>query len=88
MDKSNIEKESMRTIKDSPLNENVKDAEEIKSVLHHILRKFFLKQRKGQESPVKISSMKEALETNYKQPILGELKCDSHLPIISKWGLA
>ena len=36
------------------------------------------------ESPlVKISSMKEALETNYKQPILGELllKCDSHLPI-------
>lgn len=77
-----------RAIKDSPLNEeNVKDAEErLKRFAPYIAKVF--PETKGTngiiESPlVKISSMKEALETNYKQPILGELllKCDSHLPI-------
>ena len=82
----NIEKYE-RAIKDSPLNEeNVKDAEEIKAFCTIYCESF--PETKGTngiiESPlVKISSMKEALETNYKQPILGELllKCDSHLPI-------
>ena len=83
----NIEKYE-RAIKDSPLNEeNVKDAEErLKRFAPYIAKVF--PETKGTndiiESPlVKISSMKEALETNYKQPILGELllKCDSHLPI-------
>ena len=77
-----------RAIKDSPLNEeNVKDAEErLKRFAPYIAKVF--PETKGTngiiESPlVKIPSMKEALETNYKQPILGELllKCDSHLPI-------
>ncbi|PEA95123.1 D-serine ammonia-lyase [Bacillus cereus] len=83
----NIEKYE-RAIKDSPLNEeNVKDAEErLKRFAPYIAKVF--PETKGTngiiESPlVKISSMKEALETNYKQPILGELllKCDSRLPI-------
>jgi len=83
----NIEKYE-RAIKDSPLNEeNVKDAEErLKRFAPYIAKVF--PETKGTngiiESPlVKIPSMKEALETNYKQPILGELllKCDSHLPI-------
>ncbi|MCU5358059.1 MULTISPECIES: D-serine ammonia-lyase [Bacillus cereus group] len=77
-----------RAIKDSPLNEeNVKDAEErLKRFAPYIAKVF--PETKGTngiiESPlVKIPSMKEALETTYKQPILGELllKCDSHLPI-------
>lgn len=73
----NIEKYE-RAIKDSPLNEeNVKDAEErLKRFAPYIAKVF--PETKGTngiiESPlVKISSMKEALETNYKQPILGEL---------------
>ncbi|MDL2418469.1 D-serine ammonia-lyase [Bacillus tropicus] len=75
-------------IKDSPLNEeNVKDAEErLKRFAPYIAKVFpETKETKGIiESPlVKIPSMKQALEKNYKQPILGELllKCDSHLPI-------
>ncbi|PFR13104.1 D-serine ammonia-lyase [Bacillus thuringiensis] len=75
-------------IKDSPLNEeNVKDAEErLKRFAPYIAKVFpETKETKGIiESPlVKIPSMKQALEKNYEQPILGELllKCDSHLPI-------
>ncbi|PGZ55269.1 D-serine ammonia-lyase [Bacillus anthracis] len=75
-------------IKDSPLNEeNVKDAEErLKRFALYIAKVFpETKETNGIiESPlVKIPSMKQALEKNYEQPILGELllKCDSHLPI-------
>nr|WP_208752390.1 D-serine ammonia-lyase [Bacillus cereus] len=75
-------------IKDSPLNEeNVKDAEErLKRFAPYIAKVFpETKETNGIiESPlVKIPSMKQALEKNYEQPILGELllKCDSHLPI-------
>ncbi|MED1610427.1 D-serine ammonia-lyase [Bacillus paranthracis] len=75
-------------IKDSALNdENVKDAEErLKRFAPYIAKVFpETKETKGIiESPlVKIPSMKQALEKNYEQPILGELllKCDSHLPI-------
>ncbi|MCU5530559.1 D-serine ammonia-lyase [Bacillus cereus] len=75
-------------IKDSPLSEeNVKDAEErLKRFASYIAKVFpETKETKGIiESPLlKISSMKQALEKNYEQPILGELllKCDSHLPI-------
>ncbi|MFC9449666.1 D-serine ammonia-lyase [Bacillus cereus] len=75
-------------IKDSPLNEgNVKDAEErLKRFAPYIAKVFpETKETNGIiESPlVKIPSMKEALEKNYAQPILGGLllKCDSHLPI-------
>ncbi|GAB6613578.1 D-serine ammonia-lyase [Bacillus cereus] len=83
----NIEKYET-AIKDSPLNEeNVKDAEErLKRFAPYIAKVFpETKETNGIiESPlVKIPSMKEALEKNYEQPILGELllKCDSHLPI-------
>ena len=75
-------------IKDSPLSEeNVKDAEErLKRFASYIAKVFpETKETKGIiESPLlKIPSMKQALEKNYEQPILGELllKCDSHLPI-------
>ncbi|GMR65505.1 D-serine ammonia-lyase [Bacillus sp. MN7755] len=83
----NIEKYET-AIKDSPLKEeNVKDAEErLKRFASYIAKVFpETKETKGIiESPlVKIPSMKQALEKNYEQPILGELllKCDSHLPI-------
>ncbi|MDA2137804.1 D-serine ammonia-lyase [Bacillus cereus group sp. Bc256] len=75
-------------IKDSPLSEeNVKDAKErLKRFASYIAKVFpETKETKGIiESPLlKIPSMKQALEKNYEQPILGELllKCDSHLPI-------
>ncbi|HFJ9444372.1 D-serine ammonia-lyase [Bacillus tropicus] len=75
-------------IKDSLLNEeNVKDAEErLKRFAPYIAKVFpETKETNGIiESPLlKISSMKQALEKHYEQPILGELllKCDSHLPI-------
>ncbi len=75
-------------IKDSPLNEeNVKDAEErLKRFASYIAKVFPETKDTGGiiESPlVKIPSMKQSLEKNYEQPILGELllKCDSHLPI-------
>ncbi|PGK37894.1 D-serine ammonia-lyase [Bacillus anthracis] len=83
----NIEKYET-AIKGSPLNEeNVKDAEErLKRFAPYIAKVFpETKETNGIiESPlVKIPSMKQALEKNYGQPILGELllKCDSHLPI-------
>ncbi|HDR7276757.1 D-serine ammonia-lyase [Bacillus cereus] len=75
-------------IKDSPLSEeNVKDAEErLKRFAPYIAKVFPETKDTGGiiESPlVKIPSMKQSLEKNYEQPILGELllKCDSHLPI-------
>lgn len=75
-------------IKGSPLNEeNVKDAEErLKRFAPYIAKVFPETQETSGiiESPlVKIPSMKQSLEKNYGQPILGELllKCDSHLPI-------
>ncbi|HDX9628034.1 TPA: D-serine ammonia-lyase [Bacillus cereus] len=83
----NMEKYETAII-DSPLNEeNVKDAEErLKRFASYIAKVFpETKETKGIiESPlVKIPSMKQALEKNYEQPILGELllKCDSQLPI-------
>ncbi|WP_237981459.1 D-serine ammonia-lyase [Bacillus thuringiensis] len=83
----NMEKYETAII-DSPLNEeNVEDAEErLKRFASYIVRVFpETKETKGIiESPlVKIPSMKQALEKNYEQPILGELllKCDSQLPI-------
>ena len=75
-------------IKNSPLNEeDVKDAEErLKRFAPYIAKVFPETKETGGiiESPlVKIPSMKQSLEKNYEQPILGELllKCDSHLPI-------
>lgn len=75
-------------IKNSPLNEeNVKDAEErLKRFAPYIAKVFpETKEMNGIiESPlVRIPSMKQSLEKNYGQPILGELllKCDSQLPI-------
>ncbi|MFP3126374.1 D-serine ammonia-lyase [Ectobacillus funiculus] len=75
-------------IRNSPLTQdNVKDAEErLKRFAPYIARVFpETKKLNGMiESPlVKIPSMKQSLEQNYQQPILGELllKCDSHLPI-------
>ena len=75
-------------IGNSPLTQNdVKDAEErLKRFAPYIARVFpETKKLNGMiESPlVKIPSMKQSLEQNYQQPILGELllKCDSHLPI-------
>ncbi|HHT7191137.1 TPA: D-serine ammonia-lyase [Bacillus cereus] len=83
----NIEKYET-AIKHSPLNEeDVKDAEErLKRFAPYIAKVFpETKETNGIiESPlVRIPAMKQALEKNYKQPILGELllKCDSHLPI-------
>lgn len=75
-------------IGNSPLTQdNVEDAEErLKRFAPYIARVFpETKKLNGIiESPlVKIPSMKQSLEQNYQQPILGELllKCDSHLPI-------
>lgn len=75
-------------IKDSPLNEeNVKDAEERLNRFAPYISKVFPETRESGgiiESPlVKIPTMKQSLEKNYGQPILGELllKCDSGLPI-------
>ncbi|ALQ67456.1 MULTISPECIES: D-serine ammonia-lyase [Bacillus cereus group] len=75
-------------IKDSPLNEeNVKDAEKRLNRFAPYIAKVFPETKETNgiiESPlVKISSMKQAVEKHYEQPILGELllKCDSHLPI-------
>ncbi|MFB9760902.1 D-serine ammonia-lyase [Ectobacillus funiculus] len=75
-------------IGNSPLTQdNVGDAEErLKRFAPYIARVFpETKKLNGMiESPlVKIPSMKQSLEQNYQQPILGELllKCDSHLPI-------
>ena len=83
----NIEKYET-AIKDTPLNEeNVKDAEErLKRFAPYIAKVFpETKETNGIiESPlVKIPSMKQSLEKNYGQLILGKLllKCDSHLPI-------
>ncbi|MGY3314457.1 D-serine dehydratase [Peribacillus simplex] len=75
-------------IKKSPLTqEDVKDAEErLKRFAPYIAKVF--PETKGTngiiESPlVRIPAMKQSLEQDYQQPILGELllKCDSHLPI-------
>ncbi|PEK10139.1 D-serine ammonia-lyase [Bacillus toyonensis] len=83
----NIEKYET-AITASPLNEeDVKDAEErLKRFAPYIAKVFpETKETNGIiESPlVKIPSMKQSLEKNYGQPILGKLllKCDSHLPI-------
>ena len=75
-------------IKKSPLTqEDVRDAEErLKRFAPYIAKVF--PETKGTngiiESPlVRIPAMKQSLEQDYQQPILGELllKCDSHLPI-------
>ncbi|AXK17813.1 D-serine ammonia-lyase [Bacillus sp. COPE52] len=83
----NIEKYET-AITASPLNEeDVKDAEErLKRFAPYIAKVFPETQETNGiiESPlVKIPSMKQSLEKNYGQPILGKLllKCDSHLPI-------
>ncbi|MBJ8074762.1 D-serine ammonia-lyase [Bacillus cereus group sp. N12] len=83
----NIEKYET-AIKASSLNEeDVKDAEErLKRFAPYIAKVFPETQETNGiiESPlVKIPSMKQSLEKNYGQPILGKLllKCDSHLPI-------
>ncbi|WP_370866953.1 D-serine ammonia-lyase [Paenibacillus chitinolyticus] len=75
-------------IKKSPLTQDdVRDAEErLKRFAPYIAKVFpETKTMNGIiESPLKrIPSMKQSLEQNYQQPILGELllKCDSHLPI-------
>ncbi|EEM11684.1 D-serine ammonia-lyase [Bacillus pseudomycoides] len=83
----NIEK-FQTGIKKSPLTqEDVRDAEErLKRFAPYIAKVF--PETKGMngiiESPlVRVPSMKQSLEQDYQQPILGELllKCDSHLPI-------
>ncbi|EJQ40064.1 D-serine ammonia-lyase [Bacillus toyonensis] len=83
----NIEKYET-AITASPLNEeDVKDAEErLKRFAPYIAKVFpETKETNGIiESPlVEIPSMKQSLEKNYGQLILGKLllKCDSHLPI-------
>ncbi|EJQ52446.1 D-serine ammonia-lyase [Bacillus cereus BAG6X1-2] len=83
----NIEKYET-AIKDSPLNEeDVKDAEERLKRFAPYIAKVFPETKKMSgiiESPlVKIPAMKQSLEKNYGQSILGELllKCDSGLPI-------
>ncbi|MCM2534439.1 D-serine ammonia-lyase [Neobacillus pocheonensis] len=83
----NIEK-FQTGIKKSPLiQEDVRDAEERLKRFAPYISKVFPETKKMNgiiESPlVKIPSMKQSLERNYQQPILGELflKCDSHLPI-------
>lgn len=75
-------------MKRSPLTqEDVRDAEErLKRFAPYIAKAFpETKEMNGIiESPlVRIPSMKQSLERDYQQPILGELllKCDSHLPI-------
>ncbi|PEK65317.1 D-serine ammonia-lyase [Bacillus pseudomycoides] len=83
----NIEK-FQTGIKKSPLTqEDVRDAEErLKRFAPYIAKVF--PETKGMngiiESPlVRVPFMKQSLEQDYQQPILGELllKCDSHLPI-------
>ncbi|MDQ6595793.1 D-serine ammonia-lyase [Bacillus salipaludis] len=83
----NIEK-FQTGIKKSPLiQEDVRDAEERLKRFAPYIAKVFPETKKMNgiiESPlVDIPSMKQSLERNYQQPILGELflKCDSHLPI-------
>lgn len=75
-------------MKKSPLTEeDVKDAEERLKRFAPYIAKAFPETKKMNgiiESPlVRIPSMKQSLEQNYQQPVLGELllKCDSHLPI-------
>ncbi len=75
-------------IKKSPLTQDdVKDAEERLKRFAPYIAKVFPETKKMNgiiESPlVRIPSMKQSLEQEYRQPILGELllKCDSHLPI-------
>ncbi|SMQ77954.1 D-serine ammonia-lyase [Bacillus sp. OV166] len=75
-------------IKKSPLTQDdVKDAEERLKRFAPYIAKVFPETKKMNgiiESPlVRIPSMKQSLELDYQQPILGELllKCDSHLPI-------
>lgn len=75
-------------IQKSPLTqEDVKDAEErLKRFAPYIAKTFpETKEMNGiiESSLVRIPSMKQSLEQNYQQSILGELllKCDSHLPI-------
>jgi D-serine dehydratase len=75
-------------IKNSPLTQDdVKDAEERLKRFAPFIAKVFPETKKMNgiiESPlVRIPSMKQSLEQDYQQPILGELllKCDSHLPI-------
>ncbi|MFW5435752.1 D-serine ammonia-lyase [Paenibacillus apiarius] len=75
-------------IKKSPLTqEDVRDAEERLKRFAPYIAKVFPETKKMNgiiESPlVGIPSMKQSLEQDYQQPILGELllKCDSHLPI-------
>ncbi|MCM3337678.1 D-serine ammonia-lyase [Paenibacillus sp. MER TA 81-3] len=75
-------------IKKLPLTqEDVRDAEERLKRFAPYIAKVFPETKKMNgiiESPlVGIPSMKQSLEQNYQQPILGELllKCDSHLPI-------
>ncbi|MCX2826670.1 D-serine ammonia-lyase [Bacillus pseudomycoides] len=85
----NLNIEKFQTgIKKSPLTqEDVRDAEErLKRFAPYIAKVF--PETKGMngiiESPlVRVPSMKQSLEQDYQQPILGELllKCDSHLPI-------
>jgi D-serine dehydratase len=83
----NIEK-FLSGIKKSPLTqEDVRDAEERLKRFAPYIAKVFPETSEMNgiiESPlVKIPSMKQSLEQDYQQPILGELllKCDSHLPI-------
>lgn len=75
-------------IKKSPLtDEDVRDAEQRLRRFAPYIAKVFPETKKMNgiiESPlVKISDMKQSLEQDFQQPILGELllKCDSHLPI-------
>lgn len=83
----NIEK-FQTGIKKSPLTqEDVRDAEERLKRFSPYIAKVF-PETKGMngiiESPlVRVPFMKQSLEQDYQQPILGELllKCDSHLPI-------
>lgn len=84
---SNMEK-FQAGIKKSPFTrEDVKDAEERLKRFSPYIAKAFPETKKMNgiiESPiVKIPAMKQSLEQEYQQPILGELllKCDSHLPI-------
>ena len=83
----NIEK-FQTGMKKLPLTQDdVKDAEERLKRFAPYIAKVFPETEKMNgiiESPlVRIPSMKQSLEQNYQQPILGELllKCDSHLPI-------
>ncbi|PEI42533.1 D-serine ammonia-lyase [Bacillus pseudomycoides] len=83
----NIEKFQTGTKKSPLTQEDVRDAEErLKRFAPYIAKVF--PETKGMngiiESPlVRVPSMKQSLEQDYQQPILGELllKCDSHLPI-------